>query len=60
MDSIGNNRYSYLPFGISNPEGHTTLAADLGIREFRRVAALNLYPKFIKALADIVLNAFQT
>jgi len=32
------------------------LAADLGIREFRRVAALNQHPKFIQALATIVMN----
>jgi protoporphyrin/coproporphyrin ferrochelatase len=33
------------------------LAADLGIRQFHRAAALNLYPKFIQALANITLNA---
>jgi len=36
------------------------LAAQLGIREFRRVAALNLHPKFIKALANVALNAFAS
>jgi ferrochelatase len=36
---------------------YKNLAADLGIRRFHRAAALNLYPKFIRALADIVLNA---
>lgn len=32
------------------------IATDLGITEFRRVQALNLHPKFIEALADIVLG----
>jgi protoporphyrin/coproporphyrin ferrochelatase len=32
------------------------LAVDLGIREFHRVAALNLCPTFIQALATIALN----
>ena len=36
------------------------LASDSGIKEFQRVAALNLYPKFIDALASIVLNAFSS
>jgi protoporphyrin/coproporphyrin ferrochelatase len=35
------------------------LAADLGIRRFYRAAALNVYPKFIQALAVITLNALQ-
>jgi ferrochelatase len=35
------------------------LAAGLGIPEFRRVAALNLYPRFIQALANIVLNSLK-
>lgn len=35
------------------------LATDAGIREFRRVPALNLYPKFIDALADLVVRGFQ-
>jgi ferrochelatase len=34
------------------------LASGLGIQEFRRVVALNLYPRFIQALANIVLNSF--
>jgi protoporphyrin/coproporphyrin ferrochelatase len=32
------------------------LAADLGIRQFHRAAALNLNPKFIQALGSIVLK----
>ncbi len=35
------------------------LAADSGIREFHRAASLNLYPKFIEALAQITLRAFR-
>ncbi len=34
------------------------LAAEAGIREFRRAASLNLYPKFIEALANIAVRAF--
>ncbi len=36
------------------------LAANSGIREFQRAASLNLYPKFIEALAQITLRAFKT
>jgi protoporphyrin/coproporphyrin ferrochelatase len=32
------------------------IATDLGITEFRRVKALNLYPRFIEALASIILR----
>jgi ferrochelatase len=35
---------------------YSRLAVKSGIREFRRVPALNLYPKFIDALADMVLK----
>jgi protoporphyrin/coproporphyrin ferrochelatase len=35
---------------------YKNLAADLGIRQFHRTAALNLYPKFIQALANIILR----
>jgi protoporphyrin/coproporphyrin ferrochelatase len=35
---------------------YAQLAADLGICEFHRVAALNLHPMFIQALANVVLN----
>lgn len=35
---------------------YAKLAAGLGITEFRRVKALNLYPQFIEALAAIVLK----
>ena len=34
------------------------LAGKVGIKELRRVESLNLYPKFIDALADIALHAF--
>jgi ferrochelatase len=34
------------------------LAAKSGIREFHRAAALNLYPKFIDALADLAVRNF--
>ena len=34
------------------------LARKAGIKEFRRAASLNLYAKFIDALADIALRAF--
>ncbi len=33
------------------------LSLKAGIKEFRRTPALNLYPKFIEALADIVISA---
>jgi ferrochelatase len=36
------------------------LAVKAGVREFRRAASLNLYPKFIDALAEISLRAFRT
>jgi protoporphyrin/coproporphyrin ferrochelatase len=36
------------------------LAADSGIPEFQRAASLNLYPKFIEALADIAIRTFST
>jgi protoporphyrin/coproporphyrin ferrochelatase len=36
---------------------YKNLAAGLGIRQFQRAAALNLYPKFIQALANIILNS---
>jgi len=36
------------------------LAEKAGVREFRRAASLNLYPKFIDALAEISLRAFRT
>ncbi len=35
------------------------LAADVGIGEFQRAASLNLYPKFIEALAQITMRAFN-
>jgi len=35
------------------------LAFDSGIREFQRSASLNLYPKFIEALAEISLRTFS-
>ena len=35
---------------------YTGLAVKSGIKEFHRVPSLNLYPKFIEALADCVLN----
>ena len=35
---------------------YKNLAAKSGIREFRRAASLNLYPKFIDALADLVVG----
>lgn len=35
------------------------LAADSGITDFRRAASLNLYPKFIEALAEICLRSFK-
>jgi protoporphyrin/coproporphyrin ferrochelatase len=38
---------------------YKNLAADLGIRQFHRAAALNLNPKFIQALAAITINAFM-
>jgi protoporphyrin/coproporphyrin ferrochelatase len=34
------------------------LAEKAGIKEFRRAASLNLYPKFIDALANITLRAY--
>jgi ferrochelatase len=34
------------------------LAAEAGIKEFRRAASLNLYPKFIEALANIAIASF--
>ncbi len=34
------------------------VAEKAGIREFRRAASLNLYPKFIEALADIAIASF--
>ena len=34
------------------------IAAEAGIKEFHRVPAPNLYPKFIKALASIAIRAF--
>lgn len=34
------------------------LAEKAGIKEFRRAASLNLYPKFIDALASIAISAF--
>ncbi len=36
--------------------GYRELATRLGIKEFRRVPSLNLYPKFIEALADRVIR----
>ncbi len=38
---------------------YKNLAAKSGIREFRRTASLNLYPKFIDALADLVVKEIQ-
>jgi ferrochelatase len=38
--------------------GYKKLAEKMGIKEFRRSASLNVYPKFIDALAHIVLNQF--
>jgi ferrochelatase len=35
------------------------LAVKSGIREFQRAASLNLYPKFIEALAGVVVNRLQ-
>ena len=35
------------------------LAARLGIKEFRRAASLNLYPKFIDALANLTIRKFK-
>ena len=35
------------------------MAKEAGILEFHRAASLNLYPKFIDALAGIALDAFQ-
>jgi len=35
---------------------YSRLAMKSGIREFHRVPSLNLYPKFIEALADRVLK----
>jgi ferrochelatase len=35
------------------------LAISSGIREFRRAAALNLYPKFIDGLADLAIRKLQ-
>jgi ferrochelatase len=34
------------------------LAAQSGIKEFRRAASLNLFPKFIDTLADLVIRKF--
>lgn len=36
------------------------LAEKAGVSEFRRAASLNLYPKFIDALAEIALRAFRS
>jgi protoporphyrin/coproporphyrin ferrochelatase len=36
------------------------MAAEFGIKEFRRVESLNLHPKFIEALADIAQRAFNS
>jgi protoporphyrin/coproporphyrin ferrochelatase len=38
---------------------YKNLSVDLDIRQFHRAAALNLYPKFIQALAAITLNALM-
>jgi ferrochelatase len=38
---------------------YRNLAARSGIREFHRVASLNLYPKFIDALANLVVREFH-
>jgi protoporphyrin/coproporphyrin ferrochelatase len=38
---------------------YKNLSADLGIRQFNRAAALNLYPKFIQALSAVTLNALM-
>lgn len=35
------------------------VALSAGIKDFRRVAALNTHPAFIEALAAIVLNALK-
>jgi len=35
------------------------LAVSAGIREFRRCASLNLYPKFIDALANLLIKKFR-
>jgi len=35
------------------------VAFNAGIKEFRRAASLNLHPKFIDALAQIAIAAFQ-
>jgi ferrochelatase len=35
------------------------LAVSAGIREFRRCASLNLYPKFIDSLANLVVGEFR-
>ena len=37
---------------------YKNLAARSGIKEFRRAASLNLYPKFIDALADLAVRKF--
>jgi protoporphyrin/coproporphyrin ferrochelatase len=38
---------------------YRNLAAHLGIKEFRRAASPNLYPKFIDALAEIAIGEFR-
>ncbi len=35
------------------------LAAESGIKEFQRAASLNLYPKFIEALAEVAARSFR-
>ncbi|MBN1566482.1 MAG: ferrochelatase [Acidobacteria bacterium] len=38
---------------------YKSLAAQSGIKEFRRSASLNVYPKFIDALADLAVRKFE-